>query len=534
LLPSLPNNLSGLSINPLTTFVDSLALGNISRGQILATALSNAKASIEQDYGISTDPSTLTPIYTAGAIGTDSFRLGLILGAIVNEDERACASPNTPGGLVTALSSDISDGVFDGTISGTPISYCGGNLAAISGTAEFSDALSGLQGLTIATSGFTFGGANNELGLNAVTAADGAADAATIEDALVFTVPPSVNTFAASTPTMNGARTQATAALLRNGKVLIAGGAKLNGFATNVLSSTELYDPVTNTFATSTPTMNTARFVATATLLPNGKVLIAGGFGAAGTLSSTELYDPVTNTFAASTPVMNAARDFATATLLPNGKVLIAGGDTNSGPLSSTELYDPVTNTFAASTPVMNTARAAATATLLPNGKLLIAGGLDNTFNPSSSTELYDPVSNTFAASPVMNTARESATATLLPNGKALIAGGDNGSSILSSTELYDSVTNTFAASTPAMNIARENATATLLPNGKVLIAGGNFESSTELYDPVADTFAASTPAMNVGRSSTTGTLLPNGKVLIAGGSGHSNARFSSTELYTP
>src|SRR5208282_2453080 len=284
--------------------------------------------------------------YTSGAVGTDSFRLGLILGAIVNEDQLACAS--NPGGLVTALSSDISDGVFDGTILGTPVSYCGGNLAAIAGTAQFSDALSGLQGLTLATSGFTYGGINNELSLNGVHAPDVAADAATIEDALLG-VPISVNTFAATTPTMNGARDDATATLLPNGKVLIAGGYPS-------LSTTDLYDPLANTFVVSTPSMNTGRYQATAVLLPNGKVLIAGGYNG-GVLNSTELYDPATNTFAASTPVMNVGRLIGTATLLPNGKVLIAGG-VNGGVLKSTELYDPVADTFAVSTPVMNSPRA--------------------------------------------------------------------------------------------------------------------------------------------------------------------------------
>ena len=90
LVPSLQGNLTGLSINPLTTFVDSLTVGNISRGQNLATALSNSTASIEQDYGISNDPSGLSPLYTSAAIGTDSGRVGLILGAIVNEDQLAC------------------------------------------------------------------------------------------------------------------------------------------------------------------------------------------------------------------------------------------------------------------------------------------------------------------------------------------------------------------------------------------------------------------------------------------------------------
>jgi hypothetical protein len=145
-----------------------------------------------------------------------------------------------------------------------------------------------LEGLTLATSGFTFGGTNNELTLNSVTAAEEEADAATIEDAIMDTVPPSVNTFAPTTPSMNTGRCCATSTLLPNGKVLIAGG-QHSSF--NPLNSSELYDPVSNTF-TATPTMNTARESAAATLLPNGKVLIAGGLDSPNTLSSTELYTP--------------------------------------------------------------------------------------------------------------------------------------------------------------------------------------------------------------------------------------------------
>jgi Galactose oxidase, central domain/Kelch motif len=128
---------------------------------------------------------------------------------------------------------------------------------------------------------------------------------------------------------------------------------------------------VSNGFAATTPVMNTARDDATATLLRNGRVLIAGGDDGISSLSSIELYDQATNTFAATTPVMNTARDDATATLLRNGKVLIAGGTDGSTSLRSTDLYDPATNTFSSSTPIMNIARAAATATLLPNGKVL-------------------------------------------------------------------------------------------------------------------------------------------------------------------
>jgi hypothetical protein len=91
----------------------------------------------------------------------------------------------------------------------------------------------------------------------------------------------------------------------------------------SVLSSTELYDTVTNTFAVSTPAMNYISASATAALLPNGKVLITDWLS-----NTTELYNSTIDTFAALTPVISTFRIHATATLLPNGKVLIAGGGT--------------------------------------------------------------------------------------------------------------------------------------------------------------------------------------------------------------
>jgi hypothetical protein len=551
LLPSATANAAGLALNPLSTFVDTRTVAQVEGGTAFTTALSNATTQIERFYGLSSDPGTLLPSYTT--TGTDAANLGLILGALINEDQSLC--PAGPGGLVTALAADISDGVFDGMSGTASVSYCSGNLAAIAGTSDFQDALSGVQQLGLVTQGFAFGGTGNQLTINGLadlatggTTAYPLAPLATINSALPAAAPSPVNSFAptSGTASMNTARQQATATLLPNGQVLIAGGFNLSGL-TSALTSTELYDPATNTFALSgTASMNTSRGVATATLLPNGQVLIAGGTGLSGILASTELYDPTTNTFAPSgTASMNTARFHATATLLPNGKLLIAGGLGNLGAVfASTELYDPATNTFALSgTASMNTARFDATATLLPNGRLLIAGGSDLAL---ASTELYDPASNSFApasGTATMNAGRRLATAALLPNGKVLIAGGFNSSGLaLASTELYDPATNTFALSgTASMNTARAGATATLLPNGQVLIAGGEGTfapalASTELYDPASNSFAppSGTATMNTARNAATGTLLPNGQVLIAGGEGALGVVFASTELYTP
>ncbi|HEY3912566.1 MAG TPA: kelch repeat-containing protein [Stellaceae bacterium] len=270
---------------------------------------------------------------------------------------------------------------------------------------------------------------------------------------------PGSNTFAAAaaTPAMNVARAAATATLLPDGKVLIAGGS--NYVLGTGLTSAELYDPYANTFtpAAFTPVMNAGRSFATATLLPNGKVLIAGGVGSdpkdALPLKSTELYDSLTNSFApaASTPTMHTPRMDATATLLPNGKVLIAGGnearyitDPNSvRPLKTAELYDPATNTFADTSSPMVAARFLATATLLPNGKVLIAGGVGEHGQVLDSTELYDPATDSFTASSPMRGARDGATAAVLPDSQVLIVGGQATVTpvapvhVLSSTDLY-------------------------------------------------------------------------------------------------
>ena len=312
------------------------------------------------------------------------------------------------------------------------------------------------------------------------------------------------------TGSMTVARLGHTATLLPGGQVLIAGG--VGNFA---LVSAELYDPATGIF-TVTGNMTVARAEHTATLLSGGKVLIVGGSNGTNYLTSADTYDPATRTFTA-TGSMTVARTEQTATLLRSGKVLIAGG---AG--SSAELYDPAAGTFTA-TGSMTTTRTQQTATLLPGGKVLIAGGYDHV--SLASAELYDPTAGTFTATSSMTVPRYSHTATLLLGGKVLIAGGDD-SGYLASAELYDPVTGTFSAA-GSMTAGRASHTATLLSSGKVLIASGDpSPASAELYDPGAGTFAA-TGDMTVPRAYSTATLLGSGKVLVAGG-------LSSMELGVP
>jgi Kelch motif/Galactose oxidase, central domain len=227
------------------------------------------------------------------------------------------------------------------------------------------------------------------------------------------------------------------------------------------------------------------------TLLPNGTVLVAGGYSSEDALYSAEIYDPGNGTF---TPTgnMNSARRIFTMTLLNDGTVLAAGGFNGGGTLGSAELYDPSTGTFTF-TGNLNAIRYYHTATLLNNGMALIAGGLYSTGNglaPLASAELYNPANGTFTLTGSLNTARAVATATLLNDGTVLVAGGQNGGSettVFASAELYDPATATFAP-TASLNVPRFGQTATLLNNGTVLIAGGSDSAgaiaSAELYEP--------------------------------------------------
>jgi hypothetical protein len=179
--------------------------------------------------------------------------------------------------------------------------------------------------------------------------------------------------------------------LLSNGTVLVAGGLNSSGSG-GAVTSAETYDPAAGTW-TSTGSLGTARADHTATLFTNGKLMVTGGYpygGSMTTISSAEIYDPVAGTWSY-TGAMSTSRRLHTATLLPNGTVLAAGGIVNSmaniTDLASAELYDPATGIWTV-TGSMTTTRMEHTATLLPNGTTLVTGGGGG---GQASSELYYP-----------------------------------------------------------------------------------------------------------------------------------------------
>jgi|KBSMisStandDraft_5_1062788.scaffolds.fasta_scaffold60638_1 hypothetical protein len=342
------------------------------------------------------------------------------------------------------------------------------------------------------------------------------------------------------TPTgnMTAPRSQHSATLLADGRVLIAGGGTGNASG---LPSTEIYDPNTGTFRAAAP-MTVARRMHTATLLPDDRVLIVGGYGAGGALATAELFDPRTGNFTA-TGSLNTARGGHTAILLSTGKVLILGGyGFNTYPdIAPAELYDPVSGMFASAGDYVGRGGCdfCAPSVLLSDGTVLFPG--------QYPAQLYDPASDVFSQIGMM--IHDQSTAAVLLNGQVLFVGGEPIGRI-ADAELYNPATRTFA-STGSMAAPRVWHSLTLLPSGMVLAAGGETESCTgsgcffagslataELYDPAAGAFVPA-GSMAAARETHTATLLKDGKVLIAGGVSYGGIGIYygatvSADLYSP
>src|SRR6185369_6905124 len=327
------------------------------------------------------------------------------------------------------------------------------------------------------------------------------------------------------------ARTGASATLMPDGRVLIAGGKDADG---NALASAELFNA--DGTVSAAPTMSTARYGHSAIMLMDGYVLVAGGHTTAGGVTNTsELFDPLTNTWQAVPGTMSDARADFTMSQLQDGDVLIAGGDSGTAPISSVEKFSLVANGFQYFG-TLATARKSHAAAVLNDGRVLIAGGSgldsDNNAVALNSSELYDPTSNSIVAGPSLTAARFAHTATTLIDGKVLLAGGNDGTNDLASAEIYDPAAGTITASASSLATARSHHTALLLPNNNsVLIAGGTSANqdlnSTELYQSWNQAFIANAPMTAARNGAVSSPVATDGVALLAGGSNQ-----SSTELY--
>ena len=326
-----------------------------------------------------------------------------------------------------------------------------------------------------------------------------------------------------STGTPRAARFSHTATLLPDNRVLIAGGMERNGYW---LNSAEIYDPETGQF-TPTRNMLSRRAGAMAVPLPGGKVLIAGGTdGSGSSLRTTEIYNPSSNVFAPG-PILLAPRSHGVAVRLKDGRVLIAGGcaQGDNERLASAEIYDPETQTFSW-TGSMHVPRGAFNAVALADGRVLVTGGMSTGQLPDvtveASAEIYNPATGRFALTSPMAVPRYKHGIALLKDGRALIIGGQTGGAFgqrLSSTEFFDPETSSFSRG-PEMKYPRFKLIegVAVLGDGHVLVAGG--ADQAEMYDPHSETFMpVSGPAID-GYLFSTATVLDDGTVLLVDGYG--------------
>lgn len=273
--------------------------------------------------------------------------------------------------------------------------------------------------------------------------------------------------------------------------------------------------------------MQEARTGHTAVVLKDGRVLVAGGTTSSGITNTAEIYDAAANSWTPIAGGMTIARTGHTASVLSDGRVLIAGGQSTSGATNILEVFSPATGSFSTiSSGTLSSPRQQHAAAVLQDGRVLIAGGSDGT-NPLNTSDLFDPSSGSISAGPKMSTARADFSATTLLDGKVLVAGGNNGLADLALAEIYDPDAGTFSG-TGSLAVARSGHLAFLLPNNnEVLIAGGTSAgaplSSAELFVPWAGSFSA-TGAMATTRSAAAGSALKqDGQLLVAGGTDGTN-----------
>lgn len=281
------------------------------------------------------------------------------------------------------------------------------------------------------------------------------------------------------TASMNEARLEHTMTLLEDGRILVAGGFG-SGSATNALATTEIWDPTTQTFTMAKP-MKIARARHTATLLDDGSVLVTGGYdGTTETNFPEELYVPSSDTWLSAPsgmPLMKVKRMYHDAVKLPNGKVLVASGCCDDA-YGTAEVYDPANKTFT-ETPMLSKLHAAPTLTLLPDDRVLLVGNAN-----LEVTELYDFKNDTWSTSGALQVPRNAHSATWLPGlGKLIVAGGDSFESKTNTVEAYDPMTGAWTTEEPLMTASREHTGTRIMLEGAedIVWVGGTGVSGESL-----------------------------------------------------
>jgi hypothetical protein len=314
---------------------------------------------------------------------------------------------------------------------------------------------------------------------------------------------------------MTAERAAHQATVLPDGRVLITGGCAGDG-CTLFHSSTELYDPTSRSFQSAAP-MTVPRASHTATLLQDGRVLVAGGCSERGATASAEAYDAEAERW---TPVgeMTEPRCSHIAVPLVDGRVFVMGGGSGRlGDLGSAEIFDPAMSTFSS----LGGMRANHyLATRLPDGRVLLTGGQSEGGEILATAELFDPASDRFESTGDMTTARVKHAAVVLPDGRVLVIGGSDRRGYdgrFSSTEIYDPDTGRFSPG-PELQYGRHKIrdAVAALPSGAVVVAGGAVRP--ELYDPADRVFVPARGELAGPQMFATASALESGDVLVLGG----------------
>ncbi|WP_174981766.1 kelch repeat-containing protein [Burkholderia lata] len=473
--PALPN---GLVLDPATGAIGGTPAAAAGPVSYRVTG-SNSAGNTTTQFTLEVRAAVAPPLHLEYANQTVTYKVGQVI---------APNLPKSAGGSIAqyavspALPAGLSLNVQTGAISGTPARAQGPLTYLISGSNGAGTTQTQLDiSVTQATSGeWVPGGSMFEgrawhtatlLSSGEVLVAGGVGTGGLVGMAERYN--PANGSWALAGK-MQTARTEHTATRLANGDVLVAGGRNVVGGTTT--RTAELYDPSTGTWA-SVGHMKRGRHQATSTLLPDGRVLVVGGIeeGDFGTyVAEAELFDPVSKTWA-TTGSLNVARAHHIATLLPGGKVLVAGGGSQAGITATAELYDARSGTWTLVRD-MHVKRSSPTAAMLPNGKVLVAGGT----SASLTAEQYDPATGAWTLTGPMVMPRVEAQATGLPDGRVVVTGNYDASYSGNGTsaEIFDPATGNWAA-IANMSDPRSMHTSTLLNDGSVLVTGSYHHTRT-------------------------------------------------------